>query len=63
MGFLFNSDKGLVPVTTTAAGAITVSAGTDYSTAKIRNIVFSTSEPTSADGNNGDIWIVYDAGE
>ena len=61
MAFIFNDDKGKVPVTATAAGSITVSAGTDYTTAKIRNVILSTSEPTSNDGNNGDIWIVYEA--
>ena len=30
-----------------------------YTTAQVRNIILSTSEPTSNDGNNGDIWIVY----
>ena len=30
-----------------------------YSTAQVRNIILSTSAPTSTDGNNGDIWIVY----
>lgn len=40
-------------------GDATVSASTNYSTAKLRNVILSTSEPTAADGNNGDIWIVY----
>ena len=40
-------------------GAAKVAAGTDYTTGKLRNIFFSTSAPTAADGNNGDIWIVY----
>ena len=26
---------------------------------QFRNITISTNEPTSSDGNNGDIWIVY----
>ncbi len=30
-----------------------------YTTAQVRNVILSTSEPTSTDGNNGDIWIVY----
>lgn len=25
----------------------------------VRNVIISTSEPTSSDGNNGDIWIKY----
>ena len=40
-------------------GDATVAASTNYSTAKLRNVILSTSEPTAADGNNGDIWIVY----
>lgn len=42
-------------------GAPTVVAGTDYSTAKLRNIILSTSDPTGASGSNGDVWIVYDS--
>ena len=30
-----------------------------YTTAQVRNVILSTSEPTSSDGGNGDIWIVY----
>lgn len=59
MAYIFNDDKGKVPITATAAGSITVSAGTDYTTGKIRNIFLSTSDPSSQ-GNNGDIWIVYE---
>ena len=42
-------------------GTPTVSAGTDYTTRKLRNVILSTSEPTSSNGQNGDIWIVYEA--
>ena len=27
----------------------------------IRNIIISTSEPTNSDGNDGDIWLVYES--
>lgn len=37
------------------------SASTAYTTAKFRNIVLSTAEPTTRDGSNGDVWIVYNA--
>lgn len=30
-------------------------------TTQIRNVTVSTSEPTSNDGNNGDIWLVYES--
>jgi hypothetical protein len=26
----------------------------------VKNITISSSEPTSSDGNDGDIWLVYD---
>jgi hypothetical protein len=41
------------------AGSLTVgSAPTSSNVA--RNITISTSEPTSSDGANGDIWFVYE---
>lgn len=61
MAYIFNDDKGKVPVTATSTGAITVAAGTDYTTAKLRNVIFLTDEPTSAVGNNGDVCIIYTA--
>ena len=38
-------------------GTAKVAAGTDYTTAKLRNITLSTANPTG--GSNGDIWIKY----
>lgn len=38
-------------------GAPKVAAGTDYTTARIRNITLSTADPSG--GSNGDIWIKY----
>lgn len=40
-------------------GTPSVAANTSYATAMMRNVVLSTSEPTSSQGSNGDIWIVY----
>ena len=40
-------------------GTAKVAAGTDYTTAKLRNITLSTASPSG--GNNGDIWIKYKA--
>lgn len=40
-------------------GSATVAAGTDYTTAKLRNVILSTADPSG--GNNGDIWIKYKA--
>ena len=44
---------------TTMTGALVAQNNTDYTTAQVRNVTFSTSEPTSSQGGNGDIWIVY----
>ena len=43
----------------TFTGSATVAAGTDYTTAKLRNVILSTGNPSG--GNNGDIWIKYKA--
>ena len=45
----------------TMIGNIIIPASTDYTTGKVRNIILSTSDPTSGDGVNGDIWIKYTA--
>ena len=63
MAYIFNDDKGKVPLSATSSGAIIVPAGTDYTTGKIRNIFFSTDEPQSTNGSNGDIWIIYEESE
>lgn len=47
--------------TQTFSGIAKASAATNYTTAKFRNIILSTSEPTASDGANGDVWIVYEA--
>lgn len=44
---------------TTLTGALVAQNNTNYTTAQVRNVTFSTSEPTSSQGGNGDIWIVY----
>lgn len=43
----------------TMAGALVAQNNTNYTTKQVRNVVFSTSDPTSSDGGNGDIWIKY----
>ena len=43
----------------TFTGSATVAAGTDYTTAKLRNVILSTANPSG--GNSGDIWIKYKA--
>lgn len=63
------NDK-IATVTTTASNALPKSGGiltgalvaqsnTNYTTKQVRNVILSTSEPTSSDGANGDIWIKY----
>lgn len=45
----------------TFTGTPKTSANTSYTTAQFRNVILSTSSPTSSNGNNGDIWIKYNA--
>lgn len=45
----------------TMTGALVAQTNTNYTTRQVRNVIISTSEPTSSDGQNGDIWIVYEA--
>jgi hypothetical protein len=41
----------------TFTGIATAQSNTSYTTAQVRNIILSTSDPSG--GNNGDIWIKY----
>lgn len=43
----------------TMTGPLVAQSNTDYITPQVRNIIMSTSAPTTADGKNGDIWIQY----
>ena len=45
----------------TMNGILTAQANTSYTTRQVRNVVLSTSAPSSTDGQNGDIWLVYTA--
>ena len=57
---LNNSINTKAPLASPAfTGSATVAAGTDYTTAKLRNVILSTADPSG--GNNGDIWIKYKA--
>lgn len=44
----------------TFTGIAKATGNTSYTTSQLRNVIFSTSEPSSGDGQNGDIWIVYE---
>lgn len=43
----------------TLIGPLVAQSNTNYTTKQVRNVILSTSEPTSSDGANGDIWIKY----
>lgn len=43
----------------TMTGPLIAQSNTNYTTPQVRNIIMSTSAPTTADGKNGDIWIQY----
>lgn len=45
----------------TMTGILTAQNNTSYTTKQVRNVFLSTADPTSSDGANGDIWIVYTA--
>lgn len=42
-----------------SANSMTVASSTNYTTAMVRNIILSNAQPSSSDGANGDICIVY----
>ena len=37
-----------------------VPSNISYNIPQLRNIIYSTSEPNDSDGNNGDLWIIYE---
>lgn len=45
----------------TMTGQLKAQNNTAYTTGQVRNIFLSTSEPTSSQGANGDLWFVYEA--
>jgi hypothetical protein len=54
-------EAGYLPL---AGGTMTGGAighvGTDYTTGRFRNVFLSTAAPGPADGNNGDVWMLYE---
>lgn len=44
----------------TMVGTLVAQSNSNYTTGQVRNIYLSTSEPTTSDGQNGDIWLVYE---
>lgn len=55
-------ENALVKVqqTLTSAQKTQVLTNLGIASTQIRNIITSTSEPTSSDGNDGDIWLIYE---
>ena len=45
----------------TMTGQLKAQNNTAYTTGQVRNIFLSTSEPTSSQGANGDLWFIYEA--
>ena len=43
----------------TMTGALIAQTDTNYTTAQMRNVIISTADPSG--GNNGDIWLKYEA--
>lgn len=44
----------------TMTGALVAQTNINYTTRQVRNVIISTTPPTASDGQNGDIWIVYE---
>ena len=54
------SNLGAVPKSgTTMTGPLVAQTNTSYTTAQMRNVIISTADPSG--GNNGDIWLKYEA--
>lgn len=45
----------------TMTGVLTAQSNTAYTTRQVRNVILATAAPSSSDGQNGDIWLVYTA--
>lgn len=45
----------------TLTGTLVAQTNANYTTRQVRNIIISTSDPTSSNGQNGDIWVKYKA--
>lgn len=43
----------------TLTGALVAQSNTNYTTRQVRNVIMSTADPTTSDGQNGDLWIKY----
>lgn len=53
------NDSKLSKTGGTMQGQLIAQSNTAYTSRQVRNITYSTSNPTSSDGQNGDMWVVY----
>ena len=54
-----NESKSTMFTDPTFTGIAKATGNTSYTTSQLRNIFLNTAAPTSGDGSNGDIWIIY----
>lgn len=54
-----NESKSTMFANPTFTGIAKATGNTSYTTSQLRNIFLNTTIPTSGDGSNGDVWIVY----
>ena len=45
----------------TMEGALIAQSNSNYTQRQVRNIILSTTEPSAGDGQDGDIWLIYEA--
>ena len=61
LGNVTNQSKATMFTNPTFTGVAKATGNTSYTTSQLRNVFLSTIPPTSGDGANGDIWMVYTA--
>ena len=59
LGNVTNESKSTMFTDPTFTGIAKATGNTSYTTSQLRNIFLNTAAPTSGDGSNGDIWIIY----
>ena len=41
-------------------GQLVAQSNTNYTTAQVRNVIMSTDTPSNEQGDNSDVWLVYE---
>ena len=59
LGNVTNESKSTMFTNPTFTGVAKATGNTSYTTSQLRNVFLNTTAPTSGDGSNGDIWIIY----